>query len=78
MTNQYLDKQKMLSVLDAHLNDLHAEQYSHELRIMEFNAAGVENIDQVLYAQMSDMVSQYDLRINALKNERSRVDLLPE
>jgi len=76
MTNQYLNKQTMLNVIDAHLNDLHAEQYSHELRIIEFNAAGLDNIDPGMYSQISDMVSQYDDRIAALQAERNRVALL--
>jgi len=78
MTNNYLSKQDMLNVVLAHIRDLHAEQYSHKLRIIEFEAAGLENINQDLYNQISDMVTQYDLRISALEAEKEKVLALPE
>jgi hypothetical protein len=57
---------------------LHAEKYSHELRIVEFDGAGIENIDDSLYSQISSMIPQYDLRIAALEAELARVSELPE
>jgi hypothetical protein len=78
MTNQYLNKQTMLNVLDAHLTDLNAEQYSHRLRIMEFDAAGIENINGGMYEEISNMINQYDNRIAALQAERDRVSLLDQ
>jgi hypothetical protein len=78
MTNNYLSKQDMLNVVTAHIRDLHAEKYSHQLRIIEFDAAGSENIDQVLYNQIADMVTQYDLRISALEAEKEKVLAMPE
>jgi hypothetical protein len=78
MTNEYLDKNQMINIITAHLRDLHAEKYSHELRIVEFDGAGIENIDESLYSQISSMIPQYDLRISALEAELARVSALPE
>lgn len=78
MTENYLSKQDRLNVLIAHIRDLHAEKYSHELRIIEFNAAGVDNIDEKLYNQIASMIPQYDSRIAALEAEKERVLALPE
>jgi hypothetical protein len=78
MTNEYLDRNQMINIVRAHLRDLHAEKYSHELRIIEFNGAGIENIDDSLYNQISNMIPQYDLRIAALENELARLLALPE
>jgi hypothetical protein len=78
MLDSYITKEQRIAIIDAHLRDLHAEKYSHELRIIEFNAAGLENIDEELYLQISNMIPQYDDRIQALKDERVRVELLPE
>jgi hypothetical protein len=78
MTNEYLDKNQMINIVRAHLRDLHAEKYSHELRIVEFDGAGIENIDDSLYSQISSMIPQYDLRIAALEAELARVSELPE
>jgi hypothetical protein len=78
MTNEYLDRNQMINIVRAHLRDLHAEKYSHELRIIEFDGAGIENIDDSLYNQISNMIPQYDLRIAALENELARLLALPE
>jgi hypothetical protein len=78
MTNEYLDRNQMINIVRAHLRDLHAEKYSHELRIIEFDGAGIENIDDSLYNQIANMIPQYDLRIAALENELARLLALPE
>ena len=78
MTNEYLDKNQMINIVRAHLRDLHSEKYSHELRLIEFDWAGIENVDDSLYSQISSMIPQYDLRIAALEAELTRVSDLPE
>lgn len=78
MSNSYLSKNDMLNVLNGHLTELNAEQYSHRLRIIEFDAAGAENINSDMYNQISQMIAQYDLRIQALESEKERVLALPE
>jgi hypothetical protein len=78
MTNEYLDKNQMINIVRAHLRDLHSEKYSHELRLIEFDGAGIENVDDSLYSQISSMIPQYDLRIAALEAELTRVSDLPE
>jgi hypothetical protein len=78
MSNAYLTKQHMLNVVESHLREMNAEQYSHRLRIIEFDAAGIENIHGGMYEEISNMIAQYDIRIAALEQERERVLALPD
>lgn len=78
MENTYLSKQQMLNVVESHLREMHAEQYSHRLRLMEFDAAGIENIVDGIYQEISNMVAQYDLRIAAIEQEKQRLLALPD
>lgn len=76
--SEYLQKQDMINIINGHLRELNAEKYSHELRIKEFEASGLDTIDQGLYTQYQTMLGQYDLRIQALEIEKERVLALPE
>ena len=70
MTNNYLSKQDMLNVVTAHIRDLHAEKYSHQLRIIEFDASlgfGIctFNYDKMVYQKQ---VNAYEQTITRLEN----------
>lgn len=68
-----LSNEQKIGIVNGHITELLAEQYSHQLRIIEFDGAGRENINPEMYQQMVDMVAQYDLRIAALQAEKDRL-----
>lgn len=78
MESTYLTKQHMLNIVESHLREMYAEQYSHRLRLIEFDAAGIQNTPGGMYEEISNMITQYDSRISAIEQEKQRLLALPD
>ena len=69
MSDVELNNGQKIGIINAHIVELKAEQYSHELRKIELETIG--SIDNEIYANMSKIIGDYDLQITALESLRS-------
>ena len=69
MSNTELNNDQKIGIINAHIVELKAEQYSHELRKIELETIG--SIDNEIYTNMSKIIGDYDLQITALESLRS-------
>jgi hypothetical protein len=73
MSNTELNNDQKIGIINAHIVELKAEQYSHELRKIELETIG--SVDNEIYTNISKIIGDYDLQIAALESLRSSLEV---
>jgi hypothetical protein len=69
MSNIELSNDQKIGIINAHIMELKAEQYSHELRKIELETIG--SVDNEIYTNISKIIGDYDLQITTLESLKS-------
>ncbi len=73
MSNTELNNDQKIGIINAHIVELKAQQYSHEIRKIELETIG--SVDNEIYTNITRIIGDYDLQITTLESLRSTLEV---
>jgi hypothetical protein len=71
MTSPDLNSQQKIAIINAHIMELKAEQYSHEIRKVELET--ISSTDNEIYSNIVRIIGDYNLQISTLESLKSNL-----
>jgi hypothetical protein len=66
-----LNNDQKIGIINAHIMELKAEQYSHELRKVELETIG--SVDNEIHTNITRIIGDYSLQISTLESLKSNL-----
>jgi len=66
-----LNNDQKIAIINAHIMELKAEQYSHELRKVELETIG--SVDNEIHTNITRIIGDYSLQISTLESLKSNL-----
>lgn len=71
MSDIELNNDQKIAIINAHIMELKAEQYSHELRKVELETIG--SVDNEIHTNITRIIGDYSLQISTLESLKSNL-----
>jgi hypothetical protein len=71
MAGTDLNDDQKIAIIDAHITELKAQQFSHEIRRIELQT--ISSTDNEIYENIVRIIGDYDLQIAALESLKSNL-----
>lgn len=71
MSDIELNNDQKIGIINAHIMELKAEQYSHELRKVELETIG--SVDNEIHTNITRIIGDYSLQISTLESLKSNL-----
>lgn len=71
MSSTDLNNEQKIAIINAHITELKAEQYSHEIRKIELET--ISSTDNDIYSNIVRIIGDYDLQISTLESLKSNL-----
>ena len=71
MSSTDLNNEQKISIINAHIIELKAEQYSHEIRKIELET--IQSTDNEIYQNIVRIIGDYNLQISTLESLKSNL-----
>jgi hypothetical protein len=71
MSSTDLNNEQKIAIINAHIMELKAEQYSHEIRKVELET--ISSTDNEIYSNIVRIIGDYDLQISTLESLKSNL-----
>jgi hypothetical protein len=71
MTNTDLNDEQKIAIIDAHIVELKAQQFSHEVKKIELET--ISSTDNEIYLNIVRIIGDYNLQISTLESLKSNL-----
>jgi hypothetical protein len=71
MSDTDLNNEQKISIINAHIIELKAEQYSHEIRKIELET--IQSTDNEIYQNIVRIIGDYDNQISVLESLKANL-----
>lgn len=71
MSNTDLNDEQKIAIINAHIVELKAQQFSHEVRKIELET--ISSTDNEIYENIVRIIGDYDLQIATLESLKSNL-----
>jgi hypothetical protein len=71
MAGTDLNDDQKIAIIDAHITELKAQQFSHEIRRIELQT--ISSTDNEIYENIVRIIGDYDLQIATLESLKSNL-----